>query len=81
MLTDSTWCVAKLVRRQLYPAVVHTATANYVMVLCQAIDYCPGGNLMALMEAYECDEDTVALLIAQAALAIDAVHRNGFAHR
>ena len=47
----------------------------------QVIEFCPRGNLAALAESDVFDSDATAWIVAQGALAIDAVHRHGFAHR
>jgi hypothetical protein len=45
------------------------------------MEYCPGGNLTLLLDRHMIDPPAAALIVAQAALAIDAVHRHGYAHR
>jgi len=45
------------------------------------LEYCSGGDLYSIIEQHEIPEDTVRILAAEAVLAIQSIHRNGFCHR
>jgi len=51
--------------------------------LCLVMDYHPGGDLLGLLE--KCDralgEDLTRFYMAELTLAIDSLHKMGFAHR
>eukprot|EP00053_Salpingoeca_punica_P016296 m.153200 g.153200 ORF g.153200 m.153200 type:complete len:462 (-) comp16935_c1_seq1:61-1446(-) len=49
--------------------------------LYMAMEYAPGGDLVSLMEKYNFEEEWCKFYAAEVAMAINELHRMGFAHR